>query len=97
MSKQSEQRIEAILEAFDSSVDLGDFQYEARAQFEAALKTDGDLDFLDQPAPLSDADALKARYEYLRLGGSWDMLTTKARATYIAGFEDAMKTLGVEP
>lgn len=40
---------------------------------------------------------LKARYQYLRLGGSWDMLTTEARAVYIAGFEDAMKTLGVKP
>lgn len=40
---------------------------------------------------------LKARLQYLRLGGSWDMLTTESRATYIAGFEDAMKTLGVKP
>ena len=30
-------------------------------------------------------------------GGSWDMLTTDARETYLAGFEDAMKTLGVKP
>lgn len=44
-----------------------------------------------------DYEALKERYVYLKLGGSWDMLTTDARETYLAGFEDAMKTLGVRP
>lgn len=45
----------------------------------------------------TDVGALKERYNYLKLGGSWDMLTTAARETYLAGFEDAMKTLGVKP
>lgn len=45
----------------------------------------------------TDAKALRDRFNYLKLGGSWDMLTTDARETYLAGFEDAMKTLGVKP
>lgn len=44
-----------------------------------------------------DYKSLRERYIYLKLGGSWDMLTTGARETYLAGFEDAMKTLGVKP
>lgn len=44
-----------------------------------------------------DYEALKDRYTYLKLGGEWDLLTTDARNVYLAGFEDAMKTLGVEP
>lgn len=44
-----------------------------------------------------DYEALKDRYIYLKLGGEWDLLTTEARNVYLAGFEDAMKTLGVKP
>lgn len=44
-----------------------------------------------------DYEALKDRYIYLKLGGEWDLLTTDARNVYLAGFEDAMKTLGVKP
>lgn len=42
-------------------------------------------------------EPLKDRYIYLKLGGEWDLLTTDARNVYLAGFEDAMKTLGVKP
>lgn len=44
-----------------------------------------------------DYESLKDRYIYLKLGGEWDLLTTDARNVYLAGFEDAMKTLGVKP
>jgi hypothetical protein len=44
-----------------------------------------------------DYEALKDRYIYLKRGGEWDLLTTDARNVYLAGFEDAMKTLGVKP
>lgn len=40
---------------------------------------------------------LRERFHYLKLGGEWDLLTTDARNVYLAGFEDAMKTLGVKP
>lgn len=97
MSKTEKQRIEAILDVFDSAVDLGDFQSDVRARFEAELKITGELDFLSAEPVKSDHETLKERYVYLKLGGSWDMLTTDARETYLAGFEDAMKTLGVKP
>lgn len=43
----------------------------------------------------TDVEALKERYNYLRLGGSWDK--QRQADDYLAGFEDAMKTLGVKP
>lgn len=61
------------------------------------LDTDYERGFEAGEKTRPDLAALRARFEYLRLGGSWDMLTTESRATYIAGFEDAMKTLGVKP
>jgi len=42
---------------------------------------------------------LKARYLYLRLGGSWQVDSAHESTTgiYLAGFEDAMRTLEVKP
>ena len=40
---------------------------------------------------------LKARYAYLKHGGSWDLQTNIEENKYLAGFLDAMKTLGCQP
>jgi hypothetical protein len=40
---------------------------------------------------------LKARYGYLKYGGEWDKHHYDSPDDYLAGFEDAMKTLGVKP
>lgn len=96
--KLEAKRIEAILEAFDNSIDLGDFQYEARDAFAHELKTTGELDFLQAPTPPDGIEGLKARYAYLKLGGAWDRVPLSDNGEqYLAGFEDAMKTLGVKP
>ena len=42
-----------------------------------------------------DFSELRGRYEYLRAGGEWDR--DEQPNAYLAGFEDAMKTLGVKP
>lgn len=41
------------------------------------------------------SEDLRKRYHYLRLGGRWDC--EHDAEGYLAGFEDAMKTLGVKP
>lgn len=43
------------------------------------------------------SDELKARYHYLRHGGSWDLQTNIEESKYLAGFLDAMNVLGVKP
>lgn len=43
---------------------------------------------------------LKKRYEYLRLGGAWQVNaghTKYDRELYLAGFEDALRAAGVKP
>lgn len=41
---------------------------------------------------------LRNRYHYLKLGGTWDRVPLSDNGEqYLAGFEDAMKTLGVKP
>ena len=41
---------------------------------------------------------LKTRYEYLKHGGEWQRQVDHAtQDRYVAGFEDAMKVLGVLP
>ena len=42
-------------------------------------------------------EAIQARYEYLRLGGQWHRRTVDTEDAYLAGFEDAMKVLGLLP
>ena len=42
-------------------------------------------------------ESLKDRYIYLKLGGEWDKYNYDSPDDYLAGFEDAMKTLGVKP
>jgi hypothetical protein len=42
-----------------------------------------------------DTEALKGRYEYLCAGGTWQL--EGQPNPYLAGFLDAMKTLGVTP
>lgn len=46
-----------------------------------------------------DKNELRTRYEYLRLGGDWQTYLKSAadRELYLAGFEDAMRVLGVTP
>lgn len=61
------------------------------------LDTDYERGFEAGEKTRPDLAALRARYIYLKLGGEWDLLTTDARNVYLAGFEDAMKTLGVKP
>jgi hypothetical protein len=43
------------------------------------------------------ADELRTRYAYLKSGGSWAAGGDTTSPNYLAGFEDAMKTLGVKP
>lgn len=45
----------------------------------------------------TDVEALKERYNYLLLGGKWQRRVVDCEDAYLAGFEDAMKTLGVKP
>ena len=47
-----------------------------------------------------DKQAIRARYEYLRLGGEWQANTGHTafdRELYLAGYEDAMRAAGVRP
>lgn len=46
-----------------------------------------------------DKQAIRARYEYLRLGGEWQVsfFRKTERECYLAGFEDAMRAAGVVP
>lgn len=43
--------------------------------------------------------ALRERYEYLRKGGEWQtyLKSQVDRELYLAGYEDAMRQLGVKP
>ena len=46
------------------------------------------------------SEDLRKRYAYLKLGGSWQVdcdRDDQPAGSYLAGFEDAMKTLGVTP
>ena len=84
--------------------------YELDALFEATLEEAYDEGYDDGTSeaheehkkdPVPQADELRARYHYLKYGGEWDLIdyghaTTKAE-NYIAGFEDAMRILGVKP
>lgn len=45
----------------------------------------------------ADRTALGLRYEYLKIGGKWQVDAQHSTRDYLAGFEDAMKTLGVKP
>ena len=42
------------------------------------------------------AGELRKRHEYLKLGGAWHKVSDQ-EDSYLAGFEDAMKVLGVTP
>lgn len=44
-----------------------------------------------------DYKSLRERYIYLKLGGMWLKYGMTDADPYLAGFEDAMKTLGVKP
>lgn len=49
-----------------------------------------------------DKQAIRARYEYLRLGGEWQAnfdrkMGAFERELYLAGYEDAMRAAGVVP
>lgn len=46
-----------------------------------------------------DAYELRERYAYLRAGGEWQtyLKSVADRDLYLAGFEDAMRAMGVTP
>ena len=48
---------------------------------------------------LETLEVLRERLNYLRLGGSWQVDSAHESTTgiYLAGFEDAMRTLEVKP
>ena len=63
----------------------------AQVEYDAAIREmDEDLE-----VGVGAQKSLKDRYNYLKLGGKWDRL--ESADDYLAGFEDAMKTLGVDP
>ena len=46
-----------------------------------------------------DKQAIRARYEYLLLGGEWQthLKSQVDRELYLAGYEDAMRAAGLTP
>lgn len=65
----------------------------AQAEYDAAIK---DMDS-DLEVGIGAQKSLRERFNYLKLGGSWLKYGTTDADLYLAGFEDAMKTLGVKP
>lgn len=70
-------------------------EYEEKSRFDEGYDSGYEAGTKAQP----DKQAIRSRYEYLRLGGEWQTYLKSAadRELYLAGFEDAMRAAGVVP